>query len=53
VCRNVLSGRRQATLAIGVEMNRIDWGVIVVPCDEQRGSLHDEHGSSMGSPKGS
>lgn len=29
-------------------MYRVDWGIVVVPRDEQRGSLHgDGHSSSM------
>lgn len=36
---------------MGIEMYRIDGGVVIVPRDEQRGRLHCEHGSSMGSPE--
>jgi hypothetical protein len=28
-------------------MDRVDWGIVVVPRDEQRRSLHGEHKSSM------
>jgi hypothetical protein len=38
---DALSGSSQAASAIRVEMDGIDWGVVIVPRDEQRGRLHD------------
>lgn len=46
---NVLSSRSQTALPIGIEVDRVDGGVVVMPGDEQWCSLHAESGSSVGS----
>lgn len=47
---NILASRGQAALAIGVEVNGVDGGIVVVPRDEQRSGLHGGHSSST--PRG-
>jgi hypothetical protein len=37
---HVLSSGSQSTFAMGIEVNRVDWGIVVVPGDEQRSSFH-------------
>lgn len=37
---NVLSSRGQSTLAMRIEVHRVDRGIVVVPGNEQRGGLH-------------
>jgi hypothetical protein len=44
---DVLSSCSKAPFTIGVEMDRVDWGIVIVPRDEQWRSLHGEHESSM------
>lgn len=39
---NILSCRSKSSLAMGIEVNRIDRGVVIVPGDKERGCLHYE-----------
>lgn len=42
---DALSSSSQAASTIGVEMDRVDRGIVIVPCNEQRSRLHDGHDS--------
>lgn len=43
--RNVLSSSGQSTIAMRVEVHRVDWGIVIVPGDQQWGGFHG--GSSV------